>query len=168
MKPTLYRAIALGLLATPLMPQVAWATVAKPSLKTLKLKKVPRSTPPVTALRAIPDAPCYMETRYGLVDLSYMCHPQRLAQVTVVGTQRSGDRLTGQVRNDTSALVRYVAVNYAMPATADGVPQTAYTFANPVTLQPGQTAEFEIIQAGPVQITTVEWEVVPANLAGAY
>jgi hypothetical protein len=171
MKPSLYRVLALGLLASSLMPQDAWAAVAKPSLKKLKPAKAPRLAPPLAALRVRPDAPCYMETRYGWVDLSYMCQPPRVAQVKVVGTRQSGNRLVGQVKNETGKTVRYTIVNYLAPASNPAeMPQAAYTFVAPVILEPGQIGEFTITlnQPGPIQITTVDWEAVPDNVAGAY
>jgi hypothetical protein len=169
MKLSLYRATALALLASPLVPQEAWAAVRRPQIKPLKTPRRTITPPPVTALRSIPDAPCYMETRYGFVDLTYMCQPQRVAQVTVVGTQRSGNRITGQVRNDTGQPVRYAVVNYSFSSVQSG-PQTGYTFVTPVTLQPGQTGNFEIIVTQPVavQVTTVDWEAVSPNIAEAF
>ena len=119
----------------------------------------------------MPDAPCYMETRYGFRDLGYLCQPSRIAQVKVVATRRSGNQLIGQVKNETGQTVRYAIVNYLVPVPNSAeMPQAAYTFVAPVILQPGQVGEFVITltQPSPVQITTVEWETVPGNVAGIY
>ncbi|MBD1862447.1 MULTISPECIES: hypothetical protein [Trichocoleus] len=111
---------------------------------------------------------CYMQTtNQGLVDLSHLC--QRSApttpsnpQVVVLGFERSGDRVVGQVRNDTGKPVRFAIVNYAVAApTTDAA--ASFTYVTPETLQPGQTGNFEgtLSQPGTVTVTSVEWEAEP-------
>ena len=113
---------------------------------------------------------CYMQTTSrGLVDLSYLCQqqltppPPNNPQVVVLDFQRSGDRVVGQVRNDTGKPVRFAIVNYAVASTTTTTPEASFTYVTPETLQPGQTGNFTgtLSQPGTVTVTSVEWEAEP-------
>lgn len=112
---------------------------------------------------------CYMQTSdRGLVDLSHLCQqttppPPSNPQVVVLGFQRSGDRVVGQVRNDTGKPVRFAIVNYAVAASDTAATAASFTYVTPETLQPGETGSFEgtLSQPGNVTVTSVEWEAQP-------
>ena len=112
---------------------------------------------------------CYMRTaNQGLLDLSHLCQPATPTissnpQVVVLDFQRSGDRVVGQVRNDTGKPVRFAIVNYAVASTSVAATETSFTYVTPETLQPGQTGSFtgNLSQAGTVTVTSVEWESEP-------
>ncbi|MEP0871235.1 hypothetical protein NDA01_15605 [Trichocoleus desertorum AS-A10] len=155
-----YLAIAAGL---TLMPLETPAALPGPSAQLTLLAASQNSvvTDAGTPL-------CYMQTtNQGLVDLSHLC--QRSApttpsnpQVVVLGFERSGDRVLGQVRNDTGKPVRFAIVNYAVAAPATDA-AASFTYVTPETLQPGQTGNFEgtLSQPGTVTVTSVEWEAEP-------
>ena len=112
---------------------------------------------------------CYMQTTdRGLVDLSHLCQKTTPPtpsnpQVVVLGFQRSGDRVVGQVRNDTGKPVRFAIVNYAVAASDTAATEASFTYVTPETLQPGETGNFEgtLSQPGTVTVTSVEWEAQP-------
>ncbi|MBW4487438.1 MAG: hypothetical protein KME12_06575 [Trichocoleus desertorum ATA4-8-CV12] len=113
---------------------------------------------------------CYMQTTSrGLVDLSYLCQqqltppPPSNPQVVVLDVQRSGDRVLGQVRNDTGKPVRFAIVNYAVASSATPAIEASFTYVTPESLQPGQIGSFTgtVSQPGTVTVTSVDWEAEP-------
>jgi hypothetical protein len=156
-----FLAIAAGLMWIPLKSSAAMTSTHVPFAATAV-------GPEVVALNV--DMPlCYMQTsNRGLVDLSHLCQqttppPASNPQVVVLGFERNGDRVVGQVRNDTGKPVRFAIVNYAVAAADTSATEASFTYVTPETLQPGQTGSFTgtLSQAGPVTVTSVEWEAEP-------
>ncbi|HEY9749202.1 MAG TPA: hypothetical protein V6C63_11020 [Allocoleopsis sp.] len=153
-------AIAAGLMWIPLKASALMTSAYPQSTATAGGKEV-------VALNVEPL--CYMQTSdRGLVDLSHLCQqtappPPSNPQVVVLGFQRSGDRVVGQVRNDTGKPVRFAIVNYAVAASDTAATEASFTYVTPETLQPGETGNFEgtLSQPGAVTVTSVEWEAQP-------
>jgi hypothetical protein len=179
MKLSLHRLVVLGLMFSGFMGETALAAPARrASGKSLKSRQglTPKSkvkaqrARTLTALKVRPDPVCYMETSRGLVDLSHLCQRQRSGQVVVINTRQVGDRLVGQVRNDTGATVRYALVNYTLaPANSGRSGQPGYTFVTPATLPPGAVGKFEetVKQTDQFRVTSVDWEGDFGNLSDA-
>lgn len=108
---------------------------------------------------------CYLRTAHQkVVDLSRLCNAQQVKskpQMTVLGFEKQGDRLIGQVRNDTGKVVRYAIVNYTItPEVSPSSAVSRFVYVTPESLKPGQIGTFEetLNESGGVKIETVEWE----------
>jgi hypothetical protein len=108
---------------------------------------------------------CYLRTaRQKIVDLSRLCQAPKVAskpQMTMLSFEKQGDRLIGQVRNDTGKTVRYAIVNYTI--TSEVSPSSSvsrFVYVTPESLKPGQVGTFEgmLNELGNVEVGTVEWE----------
>ncbi|KAM3094631.1 hypothetical protein ACKFKF_26690 [Phormidesmis sp. 146-12] len=108
---------------------------------------------------------CYLRTaRQKVVNLSRLCNVPQIKskpQMTVLNFEKQGDRLIGQVRNDTGKTVRYAIVKYTI--TPEGSPSSSvsrFVYVTPESLKPGQVGMFEgtLNELGNVAVGTVEWE----------
>ncbi|MGV0027874.1 hypothetical protein [Phormidesmis priestleyi] len=108
---------------------------------------------------------CYLRSaRQKVVDLSRLCNAPQVKskpQMTVLSFEKQGDRLIGQVRNDTGKTVRYAIVNYTItPEISPSSAVSRFVYVTPESLKPGQVGTFEetLNELGDVQVRTVEWE----------
>jgi len=108
---------------------------------------------------------CYLRTaRQKVVDLSRLCDAPTVKskpQMTMLSFEKQGDRVIGQVRNDTGKTVRYAIVNYTItPEVSLSSAVSRFVYVTPESLKPGQVGTFEetLNESGNVKFRMVEWE----------
>jgi hypothetical protein len=111
-----------------------------------------------------PDFICYVQfSDQRVVDLSTLCGGRAIAvkrDVVVTELQVSGDRLVGQVRNDTGQTLQRIIVNYeVLGQSAKETRYTDFSFVDPERLEPGQIGAFTgtLNHTGQVRVIGVEW-----------
>lgn len=105
---------------------------------------------------------CYMQTADGrTVNLGSLCGTQLQPQIVISDLTSDGDILTGRVVNKTGEIVRSTRVNYVALSSNSKVLKDGFTYTEPSTLKPGQSASFKIsvdVGDGSLRTTSVAWD----------
>jgi hypothetical protein len=115
---------------------------------------------------------CYMQTGDGRVlNLDRLCGSQpngqsqlqalpQLSQDLIISELRNDNgRIVGRVVNQTGQVTDLVRVNYEVVDANGGMVENTTTYTQPPTLEPGQSATFQIMppSGATARMTAIEW-----------